>query len=114
MAKTKAHERSPMKTYGKQTHRGDLGERRAAAILRAEGYSVELSPSHPHGIHDLIARKGKTVRKIQVKRITSRTFATPAAARNRISGKPFNLKKIPTGYELWVFDQKGNLFRFTK
>lgn len=114
MARTKAQERTPQKTYGGQTHRGDLGEQRAAAILRQEGYSVELSPLHPHGTADIIARKGKTVRKIQVKRITSRTFATPAAARNRMAGKPFNLKKLPPGYELWVFDQKGNLYRFKK
>ena len=46
MARTKAQVKTPQKTYGGQTHRGDLGERRAAAILREERYSVELSPLH--------------------------------------------------------------------
>lgn len=112
MAATRAQKKTPQATYGKQTHRGNIGEQRAAALLRKEGYQVTLSPGHPHGTADIIARKGATVRKIQVKRISSRSFATAAAARNRIRGKPFKLGKLPEGYELWVFDAKNNLYKF--
>lgn len=112
MAATKAQRNTPQKTYGKQTQRGNIGEKRAAAILRKMGYSVSYSPGHPHGIADIIARKGKSVRRIQVKRISSRTFLTAEAARNRIRGKPFNLERLPTGYELWVFDKENTLYKF--
>lgn len=112
--KTKAHSRTPQATYGKQTARGNIGERRAAKILREKGYSVSLSPQHPRGVADIIARKAGKVRKIQVKRISSRNFSTAAAARNRIAGKPFNLSSLPAGYELWVFDKSNNLYIFKK
>ena len=113
MEATKAQKEKPMAVYGKQTARGNKGEAKAAALLRAEGYRVTKTPTHPHGPADLIATKGKTKRYIQVKAITSRTFATKQAAINRMAGRPFNVT-LPAGYELWIFDQKGNLYKIRK
>lgn len=112
MAVTKAHKRYPMKVYGKQVARGNMGESRARRLLENAGYKVSFSEKHPHGKTDLVAKKGKTVRNIQVKRISSRAFSTPAAARNRMSGKPYNIKRLPKNSELWVFDSKGHLYKF--
>lgn len=110
--KTKAAEKTPKKTYGKQTHRGNIGEQRAAAILREQGYSVSHSPNHPHGNADLIATKGTETRHIQVKRISSRALLTEDAARNRIRGKPFLIRRIPKDLEVWVFDKDNRLYTF--
>jgi len=110
--KTIAQSKTPKKTYGKQTERGNIGERKAASILRKDGWSVSLSPEHPRGAADIIARKGNRVRKIQVKRISSRTFSNAETARNRFRGKPYYLDKLPAGVELWVFDQVGHLYTF--
>lgn len=110
--KTKAQEKTPQKTYGKQTARGNYGEAKAANLLRADGYKVSLTPEHPHGPADLIAKKGNRTRYIQVKRISSRVFLSAETARNRMRGKPFNLDKLPKGVELWVFDAAGNLYKF--
>jgi hypothetical protein len=52
------------------------------------------------------------MRNIQVKRISSRRFLTPEAARNRIAGRPFNVKRLVPGGELWVFDQDDRLYVF--
>lgn len=114
MARTKAQEKNPQKTYGQQTHRGNIGEKHAADLLRKEGYSVSISKTHPRGIADIIAVKGNETRKIQVKRISSRNFLTASAARNRLAGKPFNLKRLPTGYELWIFDASNRLYTFRR
>ena len=110
--KTKAHSQTPQKTYGKQVHRGDIGEEHAARILRKKGYSVSKSSTHPYGTNDLCARKGKQVRHIQVKRISSRKFKTAEAARNRMRGKPYNIKHVKN--ELWVFDKDNSLYIFKK
>ena len=109
--KTYAHTHTPRKTYGQQKARGDRGERRAAAALRRQGYSVT---SHPYEITDLTAVRGKTIRHIQVKNITSRTFRSAKTARKRIAGKPFNVKRINPGNELWVYDAAGHLYKFGK
>lgn len=114
MAETKAHRKTPKATYGKQIHRGDIGEQRCMKILRKEGYTVSYSKRHPRGKDDIIAKKGKTVRHIQVKAISSRSFKSEEAARNRIAGKPFNVRKLPKGYELWVLDKENRLYRFKK
>ncbi|MCZ0862262.1 hypothetical protein [Methanocorpusculum vombati] len=112
--KTKAQKNSPQKTYGKQTARGNTGERRAADILRKAGYTIRKPAAHPHGTDDLIATRGSEVRRIQVKRISSRVFSTEQAARNRLAGKPFLIKSIAPGHEVWLFDGNHNLFIFTK
>lgn len=109
--RTYAHIHTPQKTYGQQKARGDKGERKAAAALRRQGYSVT---SHPYETTDLTAKKGKTIRHIQVKNITSRTFRSAKTARKRISGKPFNLKRLSPGNELWVYDAAGHLYKFGK
>lgn len=111
MAATKAQKNNPQKVYGKQTARGDKGEAKAASLLRRRGYSVKKSKEHPRGKADIIATKGETTRYIQVKRISSRVFATKEAARNRMLGKPFKVN-LPAGYELWVFDAAGHLYIF--
>lgn len=110
--KTKAAEKTPKKTYGKQTHRGNIGEQRAAAILREQGYSVRLSDTHPRGKADLTATKGTETRNIQVKRISSRALKTAEAARNRLKGKPFLIRRIPKNLEVWVFDKDNRLYTF--
>ena len=110
--KTKAHEKTPKETYGKQTHRGNIGEQRAARILREQGYTVSLSKTHPRGACDIIARKGNETRNIQVKRISSRALLTADAARNRIRGKPFLIQRIPQDREVWVFDKENRLYIF--
>lgn len=112
--RTKAQIYTPMEVYGKQTHRGNIGENHAAKDLRNQGYHVSHSPSHPHGYDDLIAVKGKTTRRIQVKRISSRSFRTAETARKRMAGKPFNIKKVKPGHELWVYDKQNRLFVFKK
>lgn len=114
MAQTKAHRRTPQKTYGQQVHRGNIGEEHCSRILKKQGYTVCKTPTHPHGKGDLIARKGKATRTIQVKRISSRTFRTARAARNRMRGKPYNVKRLPAGMELWVIDKEEHLYKFNK
>lgn len=110
--KTKAHEKTPKETYGEQTHRGNIGEQRAAKILREQGYTVTLSKTHPRGASDIIAKKGNETRCIQVKRISSRALLTADAARNRIRGKPFLIQRIPADREVWVFDKENRLYIF--
>ena len=112
--RTDAHDYSPQETYGKQISRGNTGEKRAAKIMRDAGYTVTYSEKHPHGPTDLTCKKGKEVRRIQVKRISSRVFRTAKAARNRMRGKPFCIKTIPAGTELWVFDAENNLYKFRR
>ena len=110
--KTKAQIRTPQKTYGRQTARGNTGEAKAAKILRELGYTVSKSPTHPRGFADIHATKNGETRKIQVKHITSRTFQSADAARNRMRGKPYLISRIPSGCELWVFDAGGHLWKF--
>jgi len=110
--KTIAHVKTPKETYSKQTNRNNIGKNRAAWILWQHGYSVSFSPTLPYEKSELIAKRGNKTRFIQVKRISSRVFKTAEAARNRIRGKPFNVGKLPAGYELWVFDAGNNLFKF--
>lgn len=114
MAATKAQQNRPRAVYGKQIKRGDLGEAKATAILRRSGYTVTKSDKHPRGKTDLKATKGKTTRYIQVKNITSRNITSEKAARRRIAGEPFGLKRIPAGAEVWIFDKAGRLYKFTK
>ena len=114
MAQTKAQINRPKAVYGRQIKRGDKGEQRALKTLRKEGYKATLSDTHPRGKADITAKKGKVVRNIQVKTISSRNFNTPEAARKRISGKPFGLKRLGKGVELWVYDKSGRCYRFTK
>lgn len=114
MAQTNAQRYRAKAVYGKQIKRGDAGEQRAMKILRKEGYKVSLSSTHPRGKADITATKGKTIRNIQVKTITSRNLATKEAARKRIAGKPFGLRRIKKDCELWVFDKSNRLYRFDK
>ena len=112
MAATRAQKHTPQKTYGQQVRRGDIGEARARKLLEKEGWKVSFTPQHPHGKCDLCAKKNGRERNIQVKRISSRAFCTPEAARKRMSGRPFNIKRIPKNTELWVFDRDGHLYKF--
>lgn len=114
MAATNAHYNRPKAVYGKQIERGNKGEARAAGILRKSGYSVSFSKTHPRGKSDLTAKKGKTIRRIQVKTISSRNLKTAKAARRRISNAAFKLKRIPKDTEVWVFDKENRLYRFSK
>lgn len=109
--RTYAHTHTPQKTYGKQKFRGDQGEKRAAVALQRQGYTVT---SHPYERTDLTEKKRGVVRHIQVKNITSRTFRSAKTARRRIAGKPFNLRRIVSGEELWVYDAAGHLYKFGK
>ena len=109
MAATRAHKTVRGRcNYGKNYERGRAGERRAAAALRREGYSVAVSRGSA-GFSDLVAKKGTKIRKIQVKTISSRRFSTKEAAEKRIRGKPFNVR-IPAGGEVWVYDADGRRY----
>lgn len=116
MAATKAQQsrRRAKAVYGKQIGRGNAGERRAARTLRRQGYSVSFNRDHPQGLTDLTARRAGRTKRIQVKNITSRNLETREAARHRIAGKPFGLKQIPAGLEVWVYDKSNHLYKFTK
>lgn len=109
MAGTKAQRsKKGRKNYGRNYSRGRTGEARTAAALRREGYSVKVTKGS-RGPADVIARKGSHTRKIQVKRFTSRAFSTKAAARNRVTGAPYN---VPSGREVWVYDANGKVWKF--
>lgn len=112
MAQTNAQVNRAKAVYGKQIERGNAGERRAADILKKQGYTVKYSASHPRGKTDLTAKKGTRTRHIQVKTITSRNLKTERAARRRIAGQPFKLQRIPKGIEVWVFDKSNRLYQF--
>lgn len=114
MAATKAQKNRPKAVYGKQISRGNKGEQKALSILRKEGYSASLSKTHPRGCADITAKKNGRTRNIQVKTISSRNLLTERAARNRIAGKPFGLKRLAKDCELWVFDASNRLYRFKK
>lgn len=103
--------RKGRENYGKNRARGDRGESMVKRILEEAGYTVSYS-QNGRGFSDLIAKKGTEIRQIQVKRITSRRFLSPEAARNRMAGKPFNIKRIGPNRELWVFDKDGRLYKF--
>lgn len=113
MAATKA-QKTPKgrKNYGRNKGRGDAGETAVMRMLRAEGYIVSTAPEHPHGWADITATKGRETRRIQVKNITSRRFLTAAAALRRIRGRPYNIRRIPPGGEVWVFDADGRRYVF--
>ena len=74
------------RNYGQNYQRGRGAEGRAAAILRRDGWSVNISPGS-RGSADLIARKGARVRRIQVKAIGIRDMRTGEAARGRVEAK---------------------------
>jgi len=112
--RTRAHSETPMETYGQQTRRGSIGEREAMKKLIEDGYIVTTSETSPHGAIDIIARKGGRTRRIQVKRISSRVFATRESARNRIRIKPYLIEEIPKGLEVWVYDGANHLYIFRK
>lgn len=97
--------------YGKNKQRGDTGEKRVKEILEDRGYRVKLS-ENGRGFADLVARKGGKTKRIQVKNITSRRILTASAARKRIAGKPFDIKRIPKDGEVWVFDKDGRRYVF--
>lgn len=109
---TKAHRsRKGRENYGKNRARGDRGESIVKRMLEKEGYSVKIA-SNGRGFADIMAKKGNETRQIQVKTIRSRRFLSPEAARNRMAGKPFNIKRIGPNKELWVFDKDGRLYKF--
>lgn len=109
MAATKAQtSRKGRKNYGKNVERGTTGERRTAKALRNQGYQVKISKGS-RGPADVIARKGKTTRRIQVKNLTSRTLNSSTVAKRRVTGQPFN---VPAGRETWVYDKKGRCHKF--
>jgi len=109
MARTKAQQnKKGQRNYGRNYSRGRTGEAKAAADLRKKGYSVKVSKGS-RGPADVIARNGSHTRKIQVKRFTSRAFSTKAAARNRVTGAPYN---VPSGREVWVYDANGKVWKF--
>lgn len=95
--------------YGKNYQQGREAEKAAAARLRRQGYSAKLSPGSK-GRADVTATKNGRTKKIQVKKITSRTFATVTAARNRMRGKPYN---VPPGTKVELTDGAGHIWRFT-
>lgn len=97
--------------YGKNRLRGSRGELKVKRMLEEEGYTVKVT-ANEGGFADITAKKGNETRKIQVKRISSRRFLTPEAARNRIAGAPFNVKRLAPNGELWVFDRDGRLYVF--
>ena len=109
MAATKAQSsRNGRKNDGKNFQRGTTGERRAAKALRTQGYQVKISKGS-RGPADVIARKGNTTRRIQVKNLTSRTLNSSAVAKRRVTGQPFN---VPAGRETWVYDRRGRCYKF--
>ena len=112
MAATRAQKTTKgKKNYGKNTERGKRGENRVREIFTERGYRVKQD-SNGRGFADLTVSRGSETRKIQVKNITSRRFLTRKAARNRIAGKPYNVKRIPKDGELWVFDKDGRRYVF--
>ncbi|RXE56409.1 hypothetical protein ABH15_10010 [Methanoculleus taiwanensis] len=112
MAATKAQrtERG-RKNYGRNKTRGDSGEKAVRDALKRQGYTVTQSDSG-RGFADLTARKDGKMKRIQVKNITSRRFLTASAARKRVKGAPFNIKRIPKDGEVWVFDKDGRRYVF--
>jgi len=107
--KTQAQQtKAGRRNYGQNYQRGRGAEGRAAAILRRDGWSVNISPGS-RGPAGLIARKGTRVRRIQVKAIGSRDIRTVEAARRRVKGKPFNVSR---GREVWLYSA-GTWYRFT-
>ena len=111
MAATKAQKTTKGRTnYGRNKQRGNAGEAAAIRTLRKEGYTVCTAPEHPFGWADITATKGKEIRRIQVKNITSRRFLSAAAALQRVRGRPYNIRRIPPGGEVWVFDADGRRY----
>lgn len=110
--KTRAHQYDPYGVYGKQVARGNMGERAARRELCKRGYSCRYSDTHPHGWADIVASKRGSKKMIQVKRISSRNFKTPEACKHRMKNIPYNIKSIPKGCEVWVYDKSGRRYEF--
>lgn len=112
MAATKAQRTKAGRTnYGRNKGRGDSGESAVKKRLECAGYTVTRSPDS-RGWADLTAKRGRETRRIQVKNITSRRLLTASAARQRMKGRPFGIRRIPSGGELWVFDRDGRQYVF--
>lgn len=109
---TNVQNEAPQKTHRRQNARGNLGVEKAAAFLRECGYTVTKPDAHPRGYADIVAKKRKETRHIQVTRISSRAILTRSAARNRIRGKPYCIEEIPNGLEVWVYDRDNRLYIF--
>jgi len=100
--------KSGKRNYGRNTARGDKGENRAIANLRRNGFSDVHTAGNRRGPWDVCGSKNGRKKKVQVKRISSRTFASKAAVRNRIRGKPYF---VPSSQECWVYDGAGKLWK---
>ena len=113
MGATKAQRtRKGRKNYGLNYERGRTTEAKIARSLQRQGYKATLSPGSRG--YDVTARKGGDVRKIQVKHISSRSFKTPEAARNRVKIAPYNIKRIAPGTEVWIVDKNGKTRKFKR
>lgn len=96
------------KNYGRNYGRGRACEEKAARSLRGAGWAVSLSPGSRGW--DLTARKNGRVRRIQIKCLSSRRIDSAAVARTRIAHRPWNIKSIPAGAEVWVIDSEGRRY----
>ena len=96
------------RVYGQNFHNGVKCEQNAARLLRSRGYSVFVSPGS-RGCYDLEAKKGAEVKRIQVKKISSRALLSEDVARRRVAGAPFNVTARGID-EIWVYDRDGRRY----
>lgn len=109
MAPTKAQRtKSGRKNYGRNYDRGRSCEEKIARSLRGAGWSASLSPGSRGW--DITAKKNGRTRRIQVKCLSSRRIESAAVARRRIAHRPWNIKTIPAGAEVWVIDGDGRRY----
>ena len=109
MAPTKAQRtKSGRKNYGRNYDRGRSCEEKIARSLRGAGWSASLSPGSRGW--DITAKKNGRTRRIQVKCLSSRRINSAEVARTRIAHRPWNIKKIPAGAEVWVYDADGRRY----
>ena len=109
MAPTKAQKtKSGRINYGRNYGRGRACEEAAARSLRGSGWSVSLAPGSRGW--DITAKKNGRTRRIQIKCLSSRRIESAAVARRRIAHRPWNIKRIPAGAEVWVFDADGRRY----
>ena len=94
--------------YGKNYENGVRCEQNAARLLRSRGYSVFVSPGS-RGCYDLEAKKGAEVKRIQVKKISSRALLSEDVARRRVAGAPFHVTARGID-EIWVYDRDGRRY----
>lgn len=109
MAPTKAQStKKGRDNYGRNYDRGRSCEEKIARSLRGSGWSVSLSPGSRGW--DITAKKNGRTRRIQVKCLSSRRIESKEVARRRVAGLPFNVKRIPAGAEVWVYDADGRRY----